>query len=1182
MRIELSVRSRNGPERDVAVSAAEGATLCELRHALAAVACETGEIFSNGRRLAADAKLGGPGLRSGDLLTPDGRERPDPGQGAVLRLHVVGGPDAGRILPLPRGATVLGRGSECDLALDDPGVSRRHAEIRVSGNGLTLRDLGSANGTRVDGARVPAGEVALPPGALIRVGDSFAWVVAAEDEPAALRDAPNGIRLLNRAPRAASALPEREIVIPAGAAGGAPQRVQWIAALVPAAAGGALAVSLHSPQFLLFALLSPVVLLATALGDRIHWRRTRRRAALDHRRAVATAERRIESAITEEVLLRRVRDPDPAAVLRLAAIPGSRLWERRRDDCELLRVRIGLGNVPSSVRLRRGEVTGPAACLEDVPVSVDLRAGPLGVAAPGRVAVGVGRWLLGQLATLCSPADVEFAFLLCEDAAPRWHWARWLPHVRARVASTPAERQVLLAELGQLADQRGGIHRRNRDTWNGRWLVLVVDRVGELSELPGLSALLSHGAAVGITAICLDERESCLPLGCASVARSAGETGSRASVRQPGVDAGVAILDQVSPSWAERSSRALAPLADPGTDAEAALPDSCQLVDLLGLRGATPADLAARWLRSNGNPSTVLGVGVDGPVELDLLRDGPHALVAGTTGAGKSELLQTVVAGLAVTHPPDAICFVLVDYKGGAAFADCARLPHTAGVVTDLDAHLTRRALQSLDCELRLREELFARVNAKDLAGYRALAAGEPVPRLVLVIDEFAALAEELPDFVSGLVAIAQRGRSLGVHLILATQRPGGVVSPEIRANTALRIALRVTDPGESSDVIDSPAAAAIDRRLAGRAYLRAGSPAAAVQTARVAGPAATAETVRVSVARLEAWRRPESARSLSEDGRSDLHLLVDAAREAWLHSGGREVRRPWLAPLAATLPIDTLQASAASLVPVALLDLPGTQEQVTFGLDLAAGASLLVAGGPRSGRTSALVTLAGSAAARWGPDRLHVYAIDCAGGALGPVGRLPHCATAVGCTDFATVETLLRRLRTEASRRQAWLARLGMGSAAEAAAAGQRLPFMLCLVDGWEALYAAAEEFDAGRSHDILLDLLRSGPAVGLSIALSGDRSTLAPRFAGAVTEKLVLRLADRSDYGAIGIAPRAVADPMPPGRAIRARDGAELQFGHLGGAPSRAEQEQMLAELAGHWPDAKQAGGRPGDDRH
>ena len=237
-------------------------------------------------------------------------------------------------------------------------------------------------------------------------------------------------------------------------------------------------------------------------------------------------------------------------------------------------------------------------------------------------------------------------------------------------------------------------------------------------------------------------------------------------------------------------------------------------MDLVGPE-LTPESVERRWALTRGTAGLCAPVGMDseGPLELDLVADGPHMLIGGTTGSGKSELLRSLVAGLALSADPDHLAFVLVDYKGGAAFDCCADLAHVAGLVTDLDDRLAERALRCLEAELRYREERLRRLGAEDLAAYRALTAAGPgsggdleagpvevagggggdgpLPRLVVVVDEFATLAAELPEFVHSLVGVGQRGRSLGVHLVLATQRPAGAVTEDIRANTSCRIALR-------------------------------------------------------------------------------------------------------------------------------------------------------------------------------------------------------------------------------------------------------------------------------------------------------------------------------------------------------------------------------------------------------
>jgi S-DNA-T family DNA segregation ATPase FtsK/SpoIIIE len=240
-----------------------------------------------------------------------------------------------------------------------------------------------------------------------------------------------------------------------------------------------------------------------------------------------------------------------------------------------------------------------------------------------------------------------------------------------------------------------------------------------------------------------------------------------------------------------------------------------------------------------------IGIADSGEVlTLGLRRDGPHGLSAGTTGSGKSELLQTILAGLALTHPPEKVSLLLLDYKGGAAFSDLARLPHTAGMVTDLEGPLAARALISLNSELRRRERILREADTASIVEYERLTSApgapgaRPLPNLIVVVDEFATLAQELPDFMDALIDVAQRGRSLGVHLLLATQSPGsGVVSPKIQANINFWICLRVALGSESSMIIGTDWAAHIPVNAPGRGYLKVGGQVTGFRTARIAAP---------------------------------------------------------------------------------------------------------------------------------------------------------------------------------------------------------------------------------------------------------------------------------------------------------------------------------------------------------
>jgi DNA translocase FtsK/SpoIIIE-like protein len=390
--------------------------------------------------------------------------------------------------------------------------------------------------------------------------------------------------------------------------------------------------------------------------------------------------------------------------------------------------------------------------------------------------------------------------------------------------------------------------------------------------------------------------------------------------------------DQVSAGWAARLARGIAPIRDAGGEQEAAgVPESARLLDVLRLEPPAPGQIIARW--QEGGPATVAvaGESADAPFRIDLRRDGPHGLVAGTAGSGKSELLQTIIASLAVANRPDAMTFVLIDYQGGSAFGDCVRLPHTVGMMTDLDAHLAERALTSLTAELTRREHLLAVAGATDIDDYlaaRILGVAASLPRLVLVVDEFAALARDLPDFVTGLVSIAERGRSLGLHLILATQRPSVMVSADIRASTNLRIALRVTDPAESARVIDAPDAARISPHLPGRGYARVG-----------AGPLVPFQVARVS------GRRPVTPGAAGPAGRPAEQPWV--ARLDWADLGRPPLTRP---------PGQPADGEVGGLVGV------GGDELTGYGPDLSRGVSAFAVVGPRrSGRSTALVAMARS-----------------------------------------------------------------------------------------------------------------------------------------------------------------------------------------------------------------------------
>ncbi|TDX78370.1 S-DNA-T family DNA segregation ATPase FtsK/SpoIIIE [Rathayibacter sp. PhB151] len=343
---------------------------------------------------------------------------------------------------------------------------------------------------------------------------------------------------------------------------------------------------------------------------------------------------------------------------------------------------------------------------------------------------------------------------------------------------------------------------------------------------------------------------------------------------------------------------------------------------LAAARGAGPAELPETVLLSDlggrdgpddgtGLP-VLLGRTPSGPIEIDLVRDGPHAVVGGTTGSGKSELLIAWVVGLAIRHPPTAVTFLLADFKGGAGFSALRPLPHVTGVITDLDTEGALRAFTSIAAELRRREVVLAERGVPDIA---RLAPGV-LARLVVVVDECAVVLERAPELHRTFADIAARGRSLGVHLVLCTQRPVGVVRDAVAANCGLRIALRVHDAADSRALIGSDAAARIPHRAAGRCVVSVGGRGQLVQAALA-----------------------------QED---------DIARARRSGAGSAPAHRPWLDPLPDRIPLPEHRRTGRIVLGV--VDRPAEQRQDVVHLD---HRSLLVLGAAGSGRSGALRTVA-------------------------------------------------------------------------------------------------------------------------------------------------------------------------------------------------------------------------------
>jgi S-DNA-T family DNA segregation ATPase FtsK/SpoIIIE len=1154
-------------EQDYLLEAGPGSDLRELMVALAGPEAEVRSWTVDGRAVRPEQRIGAA-LRDGSVLTLGGTPSQQPATPTGLVLAVSSGPEAGAMLPLHDGAYTIGRGAGCDLCLArDPRVSRRHATLEVRDAEVVLRDLGSTNGLVAEGRRVE--EVRLTAGVRVLVGDSVLELLSV-DQAAPPLTAQDGIRLYYRPPRIEPADPVTAIELPSRPE--EPQRRPLVLGgiIAPVALGLVLAFALHQLLYLLFVALSPVLAITSALSSGHGGRRSARARQQGFETALREARARLAAAVKEEEVRLGDRFPDPCRVLLAASRAREPLYERRAGDPDLLTLRVGLGDIQSEVQLKGDEtlVSSEERRCHLVPLGLDLMAHPVaGIVGPREFQLGLGRWCLAQLAALAAPEELQLAVLADPARYADWRVTKWLPHLREerQVACYGRDQASLELAIARLADQvrrrREEARRHEQGTLGtqraDRPLVILADLDREAYSLAPLARILSEGREVSVLVLALAEAREGLPEETSAIVVADDVHGHLGRMVARGTEERTEIVaDLVSASWMEEVARALAPirLARQG-EREARIPERVSLLEVLEARALEPDAILRRWSRARGT-SAPIGLSASGVVELDLARDGPHGIVAGTTTSGKSELLQTLVASLALETPPWRMAFVLIDYKGGSAFGRAADLPHTLGLVTDLDAQLTARALVSLGAELTRREALLARAGAKDIEEYERTerAPEDQLAHLLIVVDEFASLVEdqETRAFVDGLVDLARRGRSLGLHLLLATQRPAGVVSADIRANANLRICMRVQRPEESIDVIEAPLAARIPSERKGRGYLRLGHDSlvefqAAWSSAPVAPDSAPSASI---VLRPADGNEAEGSVHTISEGTADratetteLDLVVQAVSEALARSGRTPPPSPWLEPLGEQVRLEELVADSPTAAPFALVDFPDEQRRATWSFDLAKPGNLLLAGDRGSGRTTALLTLATSLVERFGTDTLHLYAIDGDGGLLRRLETLAQCGGVLGLEELERIERLIETLSRLVERRRRMVAR---GAHAPGATKREQAQAVVVLIDRWDRLLATLQSREAGSGAllEPLRSLMRDGASLGVRFVVTGDRSLTSPTMMSLSDELWLLRFNDPTSYAGAGIPARQVPKRMPPGRALLARSGREAQI--------------------------------------
>ena len=1180
------------------------------------------------RQIPPITSVGESGLLSGAhveviRVSPESYTSPELARGAgVARLRVLAGPDAGKEFSLPRGAAIIGRDRDISVRLSDPMVSKRHARINIA-DGVEIIDLGSANGTEVSGEVVDRASLASTD--TVTIGDTTMAVVLLQQST----QEHSAVQIEHvRSPRVIPRFRPEEVEAPSAPKSPQAQRFPYLALLAPLAMGAVLWAVTQQLLGVIMMAMSPLLLIGGYIDQKLTQRRTLKAERKVFEESLEGTRRRLDEAIAEERRVRNEELPGSARLVDDALRLGPLLWSERAESARFLTVSAGLGQDDARTKLTlppRGdaledcwekliELRERYRSVDGVPVPLELReSGAIGVAGVTEVALGVARSLVFQAAARHSPTEVAIAAIIGPGTRAQWEWLKWIPHTSsshspisgAHLADSRGAASVLLNQLEELIHARldgepkarGGISEGQQTEIPAPVVpaVLVVFDHAAQADRARLTRIVERGPDAGVHVVWCAPRPEQLPSACRSfiVADEAGY-GSTGHVRR-GTTITPVTLDLLDAAAAEQLARHLAPVIDAGVpDADDSdLPISVALPAVAGLDLLDdPGSVVERWRQNNsitprdgsppaprkkeGNLRAVFGRTGDAAFSLDLRSDGPHALVGGTTGSGKSEFLQSWVLGMAAAHSPDRLTFLFVDYKGGAAFADCVDLPHTVGLVTDLSPHLVRRALTSLRAELKHREHLLNHFGAKDLVTLEKR--GEPAcpPSLIIVVDEFAALVQEVPEFVDGVVDVAQRGRSLGLHLVLATQRPAGVIRDNLRANTNLRIALRMADAEDSDDILGDKMAAFFDPSIPGRGAAKTGPGRITTFQTGYAGGHTTDEIPppHIEIAELDfgghaEWEVPQTEVAAPvAPGPTDISRIVTTISAAAVVAGVPAPRRPWLDELAPAYRLEKLpNPRTDQKLLLGVLDAPDAQAQPTAFYEPDSDGNLAIFGTGGSGKSTALRTIAVAAAAsarHGGPT--HVYGLDFGSRGLSMLEGLAHVGAIIPGDDEERVVRLLRMLRDIVDERALRYAKVNAGSIGEyrSLASAPDEARILLLVDG---IGTFKEQYEFGPVNlsawfTAFAQVAADGRAVGVHIVMAADRPNALPNsVASTVQRRIVLRMANEEEYLMLGVDRDVLDASSPAGRGILDRN--EVQLAVLGGSSNVALQARAMARL-------------------
>lgn len=849
----------------------------------------------------------------------------------------------------------------------------------------------------------------------------------------------------------------------------------------------------------------------------------------------------------------------------------ARIYERMNTNDDFLKIQVGAGEINTSFSvnyqpneeselssLAEKQLVWPYQQLAGAPIVIPLMEQTVGLAGNYPVLRTAIQTMLFQISMLHSYRDVEFVTLVPEnDYRNHWHAWRWLPHLKLRslnlrgIIHNPQTRDMVLNSFYQILTKR---RQELKEAGNEKlrfqphYVFAILDESWLAGH--GLNEFLAEDMSpYGVTVIWGKEALTMLPE-TTSTLIDYQSSEAAILINQNNEYVNQAFVPSHLPTTypVEEALQRLANLQHVEVEKNA-VPERLGLLEQYEVKKIEELQIYQRWLDAEPNKSIRSLIGSRGKADyvywdLHERAHGPHALVGGTTGSGKSEFLTTYLIGLAINFSPEDIGMLIIDWKGGGIANTLDKLPHFMGAITNLDGAGTARALASIKAELNKRQREFAKYGVNNINGYMSLYKqrltpkedivypNKPLPHLILVSDEFAELKANVPEFLDELTSVARIGRSLGVHLILATQKPSGVVNDQIEANSTSKIALKMASVQDSNELLKTPDAAQIINP--GRGYLKVGENEVyeLFQSGYAGGlydPDKTMEEIvderifRINdLGQTELLYDPDENIVQGKDTSdlpTELEGIIATIEEVFEQSDYKIPDKPWLPNLNDQIITPSIEETRQGdlSIPLGLLDIPSEQAQADYYYDLEKASHTAIFSSPGYGKSTFLQTLTMNLARQNTPKQVQFNLLDFGNNGLLPLKDLPNVADIVTLEEDEKLQKMLDRISDLLAERKSEFKKNGVASIRQYEAKTQvQLPVIVTILDGYDGL--SVEDNRKDKIDEVLLQLLRDGASLGVYLIMTASRSgSIRMNMMSNIATKIVLYLNDETELSTL-----------------------------------------------------------------